>query len=62
VTAETIKVREERPEDILEIRALNLAAFGRSEEGALVEALGANGGVLLSLVAMLAKRIVGHAL
>ncbi len=62
MTAETMKIREERPEDIEEIRALNFVSFGRSQEGALVDALRSNGGVSLSLVAMLGERVAGHAL
>ena len=59
---ETVAIREERLADCAAIRALNLAAFGRPAEGALVDALRVNGGVLLSLVATRGERIVGHIL
>jgi putative acetyltransferase len=55
-------IREERADDIDAVRAVNLAAFGRAAEGALVDALRANGGVLLSLVATFAERAAGHIL
>ena len=57
-----INIREERPDDIEAIRALNFAAFGRPQEGGLVDALRANGGLSLSLVATIDKRLVGHIL
>ena len=60
--ARSIRIREERPEDIDAIRALNLAAFGQVEEGRIVDALRAKGGVLLSLVATMGERVIGHAL
>jgi putative acetyltransferase len=53
-------IREERPEDIAAIRALNDAAFGQPQEGRIVDALRANGGLLLSLVATVDDRVVGH--
>ena len=56
----SVVVREERPEDIEAIRALNQQAFGQPQEGRLVDALRANGGVLLSLVAIVAGRGGGH--
>jgi putative acetyltransferase len=52
----------ERPDDIEAIRALNFAAFGRLQEGGLVDALRANGGLSLSLVATIDERLVGHIL
>jgi putative acetyltransferase len=57
-----IEIRDERPEDRAEIRALNVAAFGQELEGNIVDALRANGAVILSLVATHDGRIVGHAL
>ncbi len=55
-------VRKERPEDIEAIRAVNGKAFGQPQEGQLVDALRKNSGVLLSLVATLNSRVVGHIL
>jgi len=57
-----VNIREERPEDIEAIRMLNLTAFGQPQEGGIIEALRTNGGVLLSLVATIDERVVGHAL
>ncbi len=57
-----VTIREERPEDIEAIRALHREAFGRPQEGQLVDALRTNGGVLLSLVADLDGRVAGHIL
>ncbi len=57
-----INIREERLDDIEVIRALNFAAFGRPQEGGLVDALRANGGLSLSLVATIDERLVGHIL
>lgn len=44
------------------IRAINEAAFGRPDEADLVESLRSESAVLLSLVAELEHRIVGHIL
>lgn len=55
-------IREERPADVDAVRAVNERAFGRAVEGSIVDALRANGGVLLSLVAAIDDRVVGHAL
>jgi putative acetyltransferase len=60
--ARVLEIREERPEDIAAIRNVNLQAFGQDLEGKIVDALRANGGVLLSLVATLEDRVVGHIL
>ena len=57
-----IAIREERPEDVDAIRAVNDQAFGQPQEGRLVDALRANGAVLLSRVATLNGRVVGHIL
>jgi putative acetyltransferase len=57
-----IEIREERPEDIDAVRQVNLLAFGTDAEGRIVDALRANGGVLLSLVATIEERVVGHIL
>jgi putative acetyltransferase len=55
-----ITIREERPEDVEAIRAVNQETFGQPQEGQLIDALRANGGVALSLVATLNDRVVGH--
>src|SRR6266576_1268533 len=55
-----IEIREERPDDIAAVRELNRRAFGQDQEGNIVDALRANGAALLSLVATLNDRVVGH--
>jgi putative acetyltransferase len=55
-------VRAERRGDETAIRALNEAAFGRPDEGALVDALREAGQVTLSLVAEAAGKVAGHIL
>lgn len=52
----------ENPEDAPSIRRVLEAAFGRSEEADLVEALRRRGAVTLSLVASQKDRIIGHLL
>jgi putative acetyltransferase len=49
-------------EDRAAIRSVNQAAFGGRDEAQLVDALRADGAVIISLVAELEKRIVGHIL
>lgn len=55
-----IEIRPERTEDIAAIRDLNRRAFGEEREGKVVDALRANGGAQLSLVAVDEGRVVGH--
>jgi putative acetyltransferase len=55
-----IEIRPERVEDVAAIRALNRRAFGQEQEGKIVDALRANGGATLSLVAVRQGRVVGH--
>ena len=55
-----IEIREERPDDIAPIRDVNQQAFEQEQEGNIVDALRANGAALLSLVATLDGRVVGH--
>ena len=55
-------VRAERPEDIPAIRRVNEEAFGQPLEARLVDELRANGGIILSLVALVDDVIVGHLL
>ncbi|MCB9703870.1 MAG: N-acetyltransferase [Myxococcales bacterium] len=61
-TQPEVTIREERPEDIPAIHALQLAAFGQPDEAVLVDALRAGGGVILSLVAVAGDEVVGHVL
>jgi len=55
-----IEIREERSGDLAAIREVNKLAFGQDQEGNIVDALRSNGAALLSLVAMLNDRVVGH--
>ena len=58
-----IKVIEIRPEqlgDIPAIRDVNRRAFGQDQEGHIVDTLRANGAAVLSLVAGVDGRVVGH--
>jgi putative acetyltransferase len=57
-----IEIRQEQPEDIAAVRDLNRRAFGQEQEGTVVDALRANGGAQLSLVAVDEGRVVGHIL
>jgi putative acetyltransferase len=57
---ESLRVREERPADFASVHAVQSAAFGRSGEADLVDALRGRAEPALSLVAELAGRIVGH--
>lgn len=54
------EIREERPDDIEAIREVNDHAFGQELEGKIVDALRANGAALISLVATINGRVVGH--
>ena len=55
-----IVIRSETAADEGAIRAVNMAAFGTTEEADIVEALRTEGAVLGSLVAVLDDRVVGH--
>lgn len=55
-----IEIREEHPRDVTAIRDMHKRAFGQDQEGNIVDALRSNGAVLLSLVAILNGRVVGH--
>jgi putative acetyltransferase len=64
-TRANVIVRCQNAEDAWErqaVRAVNQAAFGRPDEAALVEALHAEGAVILSLVAEMERQIAGHIL
>jgi putative acetyltransferase len=54
-----IEIRDEHPADLAAIRGVHADAFGRGEEGALVDALRGNAAVQLSLVATIGDRVVG---
>jgi putative acetyltransferase len=56
----SVVIREEGPDDIAAVREVNRCAFGQEQESNIVDALRANGGALLSLVAIMDDRIVGH--
>jgi putative acetyltransferase len=55
-----IEIREERPDDMAAVRDLNRRAFGQDQESNIVDSLRADGAALLSLVATLNDRVVGH--
>ncbi|MEW6323455.1 MAG: N-acetyltransferase [Acidobacteriota bacterium] len=55
-----IEIRDERPWDADAVRDVNCQAFGQDQEGRIVDALRAHGGVLVSLVAVADGMVVGH--
>jgi putative acetyltransferase len=55
-----IEIREDRADDVAAVRELNRRAFGQDQESNIVDALRANRAALLSLVATLGNRVVGH--
>jgi hypothetical protein len=55
-----IEIREEHPADVAAIRDVNASVFGQNLEANIVDALRSNGAILLSLVAILQGRVVGH--
>src|SRR5919109_1509156 len=58
----SVEIREEHPDDIAAIRNVHTRAFGQAQEANIVDALRANGAVLLSLVAVVDDHLVGHVL
>jgi putative acetyltransferase len=58
----SIEIREEHPNDLAAIREVHARAFGQDREADIVDALRANNGVLLSLVAVVDGGVVGHVL
>ena len=54
------EIRPEQPGDVLAIRDVHRRAFGQDQEANIVDALRANGAVLVSLVATLGGEVVGH--
>jgi putative acetyltransferase len=57
-----VLIRDEQPGDVLSIRDVNVQAFEHEQEANLVDALRSGDGVLLSLVAAVNERVVGHIL
>ena len=57
-----MQIREEQAEDKPAIRLINEKAFGRPQEANLVDQLHQSCGNLLSLVAVIEDRLVGHIL
>jgi putative acetyltransferase len=57
-----LEIREERSGDIDAIRVVNQRAFGQDQEADIVDALRANGAVILSLVATVDDVVAGHIL
>src|SRR5437867_5362623 len=55
-----VDIRDEGPRDVAAIRELNIVAFEKDQEANIVDALRSNGAALLSLVATLNDRVVGH--
>jgi putative acetyltransferase len=55
-----IEIRPETPDDIAAVREVNRLAFGREDEGVLVDALRDGGHGVASLVAEDAGHVVGH--
>lgn len=57
-----MRIRTENFDDIAAIREVNRLAFGRDDEGQLVEALRESGAVICSLVAEESGVVIGHVL
>jgi putative acetyltransferase len=57
-----VEIRQEEAADILAIRNVNDLAFGRTDEGAVVDRLREACQGLISLVAVVGDRVVGHIL
>ena len=60
--AASVRIRSESKVDRQAIRAVTEAAFGRPEEADLIERLRAERAVLVSLVALMGQRLIGHVL
>ena len=56
----SIEIREECHDDIAAVHDLNRQAFGQDQESNIVDVLRANEAALLSLVATVDDRVVGH--
>lgn len=57
-----MNIRNESVNDWAAVRLVNSLAFGREDEGALIDALREKGTIICSLVAELDGQIAGHAL
>jgi putative acetyltransferase len=57
-----VLLRDEQPGDREQVRTVNETAFGRSDEANLIDRLRAEEAILLSLVAEIDSRIIGHIL
>src|SRR4030065_2630230 len=55
-------IRREQPQDIPELREINIRAFGREHEASIVDKLWKNCNSVLSLVALTDGKVVGHIL
>ncbi|MHC4205289.1 MAG: GNAT family N-acetyltransferase [Planctomycetota bacterium] len=55
-------IRREQPQDIPEIRQVNIRAFGREQEASVVDKLRENCNSMLSFVALTDGKVVGHIL
>jgi predicted N-acetyltransferase YhbS len=55
-----IIIREEKPEEIKEIRNVNEPAFGQENEAIIIEKLRKRGGLTISIVAVQGAEVVGH--
>jgi putative acetyltransferase len=60
LAALALAIRDEAPGDVAAVRAVNVAAFDRDGEALLVDRLRAADALVLSLVAALDDRVVGH--
>jgi putative acetyltransferase len=55
-------IRREQPQDVTEIRRVNVRAFGRDQEASVVDKLRKDCNSILSLVAFTDGKVVGHIL
>ena len=55
-----IRIREERADDIHQVRSVNDAAFGQPTEGHIVDRLRGADSEAVSLVAVLNEKVIGH--
>ena len=60
MTPRAVEVRPETPADVEAIRRVNAAAFGRPDEGRVVDALREHAALCVSLVAVEGGRVSGH--
>lgn len=57
-----VEIRKEKPQDVETVYEVNLQAFGQRQEARIVDMVRENCDDLLSLVAIVRNRIVGHIL